>query len=101
MTFADGACEGRSRSEEEVMHGHRRRRATQRLPATPISPKGGGGTASISLSLLLHDAQTSRRRRFANSTPSRSPQMLWYYWDETLTRNMHKFSTAATTEFGL
>jgi hypothetical protein len=25
------------------------------LPATPISPKGGGGTASISLSLLLHD----------------------------------------------
>jgi len=26
------------------------------LPATPISPKGGGGTASISLSLLLRDA---------------------------------------------
>jgi len=37
------------------MQGHRRRRATQRLPATPISPKGGGGTASIFLSLLLHD----------------------------------------------
>ncbi len=37
------------------MQGHRRRRATQRSPATPISPKGGGGTASISLSLLLHD----------------------------------------------
>ncbi len=37
------------------MLGHRRRRATQRSPATPISPKGGGGTASISLSLLLHD----------------------------------------------
>ncbi len=55
MTFADGACEGRSRSEEEVMQGHRRRRATQRSSATPISPKGGGGTASISLSLLLHD----------------------------------------------
>jgi len=55
ITFADGAWEGRSRSEEEVMQGHRRRRATQRSPATPISPKGGGGTASISLSLLLHD----------------------------------------------
>jgi hypothetical protein len=55
MTFAEGACEGRSRSEEEVMQGHRRRRATQRSSATPISPKGGGGTASISLSLLLHD----------------------------------------------
>ena len=37
------------------MQGHRRRRATQRSPATPISPKGGGRTASISLSLLLHD----------------------------------------------
>ena len=37
------------------MQGHRRRRATQRSSATPISPEGGGGTASISLSLLLHD----------------------------------------------
>jgi len=37
------------------MQGPRRRRATQRSPATPISPKGGGGTTSISLSLLLHD----------------------------------------------
>ena len=37
------------------MQGHRRRRATQKLPATPISPEGGGGTASISLSLLRHD----------------------------------------------
>ena len=37
------------------MQGHRRRRATQKLPATPISPEGGGGTASNSLSLLRHD----------------------------------------------
>ncbi len=37
------------------MQGHRRRRATQRSSATSISPKGGGGTASISLSLFLHD----------------------------------------------
>ncbi len=36
------------------MQGHRRRRATQRSPATPISPKGGGGTASISLSLATN-----------------------------------------------
>jgi len=55
MMFADRACEGRSRSEEEAMQGHRRQRATQRSPATSISPKGGGGTAAISLSLLLHD----------------------------------------------
>jgi len=38
------------------MQGHRRRRATQRSSATSISPKGGGGTASIFLSLLLRDA---------------------------------------------
>ena len=37
------------------MQGHRRRRGTQRSPATPISLKGGGGSALISLSLLLHD----------------------------------------------
>ena len=60
LTVADGACEVRSRSEEKAMQGHRRRRATQRSPATPISPKGGGGTASISLSLLLHDAHRHR-----------------------------------------
>ena len=42
------------------MQGHRRRRETQRSPATSISPKGGGGTASISLSLLLHDAYWHR-----------------------------------------
>jgi len=53
MTFADGAWEGRSRSEEKVMQGHRRQQATQRSPATPISPKGGGGTASIYLSRTL------------------------------------------------
>ncbi len=56
MMFADGACEARSRSKEKVMQGHRRRRATQRSSAIPISPKGGGGTASIPLSLLLRDA---------------------------------------------
>jgi hypothetical protein len=56
VMFADGACEARSRSEEKAIQGHRRRRVTRRSPATPISPKGGGGTASISLSLLLRDA---------------------------------------------
>ena len=55
MTFAEGAGEARSRSEEEAMQGHRRRREIQRSSATSISPKGGGGTASISWSLLLRD----------------------------------------------
>ena len=40
----DGACEERSRREEEAMQGHRRRRETKRSLATPIRPKGGGGT---------------------------------------------------------
>ena len=42
------------------MQGHRRRRETQRSSATSISPKGGGGTASIFLSLLLRDAHRHR-----------------------------------------
>ena len=42
------------------MQGHRRRRETQGSSATPISPKGGGGTASIPLSLLFHDAHRHR-----------------------------------------
>ncbi len=101
MTFADGACEARSRSKEKVMQGHRRRRATQRSPATPISPKGGGGTASILCRSSSTMSQTSRRRCFANSTPSRSPQTSWYSWDETLTRTMHKFSTSAPKSSGV
>ncbi len=56
------------------MQGHRRRRATQRSPATPISPKGGGGTASIPLSLLLHDvtdiASSSLRELDAVALPT-------------------------------
>jgi len=53
------------------MQGHRRRREKQTSLAASISPKGGGATASISLSLLLHDphwyrlvvAARPRRRR--------------------------------------
>ena len=56
MTFADRAWEARSRIKEEAMQGHRRGRGAHRSPATPISPKGGGGMESISLSFLLRDA---------------------------------------------
>jgi len=38
-TFADGAWEGRSRSEEKVMQGHRRRRVTRkRVPRDRPQP---------------------------------------------------------------
>ncbi len=33
----------------------------------------------------------SRRRRFANSTPSRSPQTSSYLWKETLSTPFHKY----------
>ena len=67
------------------MQGHRRRRATQRSPATSISPKGGGGTAAISLSLLLHDvtdiASSSLRELDAVAlAPQTSPSL----WNEAL-----------------
>ena len=37
MTFTDGACEARSRSEKKAMQRHRRRRETQRSSATSSS----------------------------------------------------------------
>ncbi len=36
VTFADGACEARSRNEEKALQGYRRRRETQRSSATSI-----------------------------------------------------------------
>ena len=83
-TIAGGACEARSRSEEEAMPGHRRRRATQRWPATPTRPKGCGGTAGISLLLLLADGVASTRRRASICPPSRSQQWTIYFLDRTL-----------------
>ncbi len=35
MTFADGAWEGRSRSKEKAMQGHRRRRARHKRHGIP------------------------------------------------------------------
>jgi hypothetical protein len=35
------------------MQGHRRRRATQRSPVTPISPQGGSGSAGVPFKSLL------------------------------------------------
>ena len=43
MTFAEGACEVRSRSKEEAMQGHRRRRGTQRSPTTPSARRVSAG----------------------------------------------------------
>ena len=45
------------------MPEHRRRRATQRLAATPIGPKGCGGMAPPSSLPLLGDGATSPSSR--------------------------------------
>jgi radical SAM superfamily enzyme YgiQ (UPF0313 family) len=47
---AHGACEARSRREEEAMRGHRRRRATKRSHRNPHAPFGfrlGGGICCV------------------------------------------------------
>jgi len=62
-TIADGACEARSRSDEEAMLIHRRRIVTTRSPATPIGPSGCGGTAASSSSLLGHNEGALLPRR--------------------------------------
>ena len=66
------------------MRGHRRRRTTKRSPVTPFRPKGWGGTAPISSLLLLDDDHASTRRHASIWAPSRSQQMLTYFWDRTL-----------------
>ena len=66
------------------MRGHRRRRATQRWPATPTRPQGCGGMAGISSLLLLADGVASTRRRASICPPSRPQQLASYFLDRTL-----------------
>ncbi|MEJ2110662.1 MAG: PQQ-binding-like beta-propeller repeat protein [Acidobacteriota bacterium] len=67
---AHGACEASSRREEELMRVHRRRRATQRLPATPVRPRGSG-VARASAALALLDNVPHCLRRAALHLPLR------------------------------
>ncbi len=67
---ADGACVGRARSEEEAMQGHRRRQATKRCTATPVRPKGYGGTGSSTVLALLDNVQTLPASRRLVSDPA-------------------------------
>ncbi len=75
VTFADGACEARSRREEESMQGHRRRRKTKRSPATPIRPKGWGGTGPsfccFSSPMSLHRLVVAPRLRLRRAPNKR------------------------------
>ena len=85
MTSADGACQGRSRSEEEAMQGHRRRRETPEIVRNLYQPEGWRrDDIDFFVAPPPRCTLVSRRRCFATSTSSGSPQMLWYSWDETL-----------------
>ncbi len=86
MAFADGACEARSRSEEEAMSGTSATTSDTEIGRNPHQPEGWWRRNSIDFFVAPPPRYTlaSRRRRFANSTPSRSPQTPCYSWDETL-----------------
>ena len=81
---ADGSCEVRSRSEEEAMSGHQRRRATPKIIHNPHQPEGWWRDGADFFVAPPPRCTGTSRRRFANSTPSRSPQTSWYSWDKTL-----------------
>src|SRR5437867_2817203 len=60
---AHGACEARSRREEEGdVRAHRRRRATKISPATPMRPEGSGGAGASASLPALDDAHRHRLR---------------------------------------
>ena len=69
---AHGACEARSRREEEGDVGaHRRRRATKRSPATPMRPLGSGRRGGIcGVGAPRRCAVTSPASRRLASAPS-------------------------------
>ncbi len=68
------------------MLGHLRRRPTQRSSTTPICPAGGDGTGRWLCRSSWQYARVWLRRRFAPSTPSRSPQTSPYLRSSVLSR---------------
>ncbi len=61
------------------MQGHRRRQATKRCTATPVLPKGYGGTGSSTVLALLDNVQTlpaSRRLVSDPAAPVTRPHLL-------------------------
>ncbi len=67
------------------MQGHRRRRETQEIARNLHQPEGWRRDGiDFFVAPPPRYTLTSRRRRFANSTPSRSPQTSPYLWNEAL-----------------
>ena len=85
MMFADGSWEGEIKEREG---GDARTSATTsdtEITRNPHQPEGWRRDGNQFLCRFSSTMSlTSRRRRFANSTPSRSPQTSPYLWNETL-----------------
>ena len=81
MMYADGACEARSRQEEEDDAWPSLTTTNAEIVHNPHLPSGWRRDGPMALSLLLHDTRHRVRRRFAPSTPSRSPHTSSYLWD--------------------
>ncbi len=68
------------------MQGHRRRQATKRCTATPIRPKGYGGTGSSTVLALLDNVKTLPASRRLVSDPAAPVTRPTYYSDRLLSR---------------
>jgi len=66
------------------MRGHHRRRATKRLPATSMRPKGFGGARAFAALALLDDGSHQLRRAAWHLPLRRSERGLLYFYHELL-----------------
>ncbi len=90
-TFADGACEARSRQEEEDDAWPSSTTTNTEIVRNPHLPYGWRRDAPISLSLLLHYGKAWRSASLRELDPSRSPQTYRYLQNAVLVN----FATSA------
>ena len=84
------------------MSGHQRRRATPKIIHNPHQPEGWWRDgADFFVAPPPRCTGTSRRRRFANSTPSRSPQTSPYLWNEALSPDYASIVSCSATRLHL
>ena len=91
-TFADGACEARSRQEEEVDAWPSSTTTNAEIVRNPRLPCGWRRDGPISLSLLLHYGQAWRSSSFRELDPSRSPQTYQYLSNAVLVLDLWALS---------
>ena len=74
VTFADGACEARSRREKEAMSGTSSTTRDKEIARNPLAPEGLERDGPISLLLLLADVTDIDSSSRLDLAPSRSQQ---------------------------